>query len=74
MPSYFDQMSHTIKCPAPECGKTFEQTYRSLVETDKVVCPACGTTIDIRESKRTGEIGLWFNTLAELGKKVDHKK
>ena len=74
MPSHFDQMSHSIKCSNAECGEIFQQTYRNLLQADEVSCPKCGTVQDIRESKRTGEIGSWFNTMAELDKKLDHKE
>ena len=74
MPSYFDQMSHPFKCAKPQCGEVFNETYRRLLKADEVTCPKCGTSIDIRESKRTGEIGLWFNTVSELDKKANEKK
>jgi transcription elongation factor Elf1 len=71
--SYFDKMSHSFKCPNAQCSKVFEQTYRSLLQADTVVCPACGTSIDIRGSKLTGDIGSWFTTIAWLDKKDNQK-
>ena len=67
--SYFDKMSHEITCPHAQCGKVFKKTYRRLFHADKIACPECRRTIDIRKSKSTGEIGSWFNTVAELDKK-----
>jgi hypothetical protein len=64
--SYFDTMSHSFNCPNAQCGKVFRQTYRSLLQADTVVCPSCGTSIDIRESKLTGDIGSWFITITWL--------
>jgi hydrogenase maturation factor HypF (carbamoyltransferase family) len=72
--SYFDQTPHSFTCPNPQCGQVFQEPYRRLLHLDEVACPACGTTIDMRESKRTGEIGLWFNTIAELDKKANEKE
>jgi transcription elongation factor Elf1 len=72
--SHFDQLSHSFTCPNWQCGQVFQETYRRLIHLDEVVCPACGATIDIRESKRTGEVGSWFNTVAELDKKANEKK
>lgn len=68
MPSHFDSMTRQFKCENPQCGKLFEETLRGLIKPDKIFCPACGTAIDISESKRTGEIGLDFNTASELDK------
>ena len=39
----------------------------------KLSAPSAGQAVDIRESKRTGEIGSWFNTVAELDK-LDKEK
>jgi transcription initiation factor IIE alpha subunit len=69
MPSYFDQLSHPFQCKNPQCRENFEKPLRSLVIVDEVVCPKCGSTQDIRESKRTGEIGKDFDTATELDKK-----
>ena len=72
--SYFDEVPHPFKCAKPQCGKVFFKSYRRLIQADKVVCPKCRTTIDIRESKRTGDIGSWIYTIAELQKKFGKKK
>jgi hypothetical protein len=71
--SRFDLMFHSFKCPNPQCGEVFDESYRRLLELDEVVCPKCGVSKDIRESKRTGEVGSWINTVAELDKKPDEK-
>jgi len=72
--SHFDTMSHEFECPKPECRHVFPETYRRLLKLDEVVCPKCGATIDIRESKRTGEVGSWINTVSELDKKACKKQ
>jgi hypothetical protein len=67
-----NEMSHAFYCPNAQCNEFFEKTYQSLLVVDEVVCPACGTTIDIRESKRSTEpasIGSWFATIGRLAKK-----
>jgi hypothetical protein len=74
MTSYFDQLLHPFKCPAAQCGQIFKQTYRSLLHENEVICPKCAASIDIRKSKRAGEIGSWINTVTELDKKIDKKK
>jgi hypothetical protein len=72
-----NEMSHAFHCPNAQCNDFFEQTYQSLLMVDAVVCPACGTTIDIRESKRSIEpasIGSWFVTIGRLAKKRGEAK
>jgi transcription elongation factor Elf1 len=66
MASAFDEHFHTFKCPGPQCGQVFDETYRRLVKPNEVACPKCGTTIDIRKSKVTGEIGKWFDTCQQI--------
>jgi hydrogenase maturation factor HypF (carbamoyltransferase family) len=58
--SYFDVTLHPFKCESPQCGETFEESLRSLFHASEVVCPKCGMSIDIRESKRTGKISFGF--------------
>jgi len=72
--SFFDEYSYMFQCANPDCGETFNQRLGSLLYADKVVCPKCGAAIDITESKRTGDIGKWFDTATELDKKVRKKK
>ncbi len=48
------------------CGETFKQVLRRLLQADEIICPKCGMAIDIRESKRTGEIGKDFDTATQL--------
>jgi DNA-directed RNA polymerase subunit RPC12/RpoP len=72
--SYFDQLLYSFICKDPKCGQQFAQTLRSLIKANEVVCPKCGTAIDIRESRRTGDIGLTLNDAAELDKQRDQKK
>ena len=72
-----NEMSHAFHCPNAQCNDFFEKTYQSLLMVDAVVCPACGTTIDIRESKRSTEpasIGSWFVTIGRLAKKRGQAK
>ncbi len=72
--SYFDQILYKFTCENTECGKVFQPVLRELVHTDEVVCPKCGTAIDIRESKRHGAIGKMFDTASELDKKAREKR
>lgn len=72
--SFFDEYSYTFQCANPECGEMFNQRLRSLLHADKVFCPKCRTPMDITESKRTGDIGKWFDTASELDKKIRKKK
>ena len=60
----FDEGTHEFKCSAPQCRHVFKKTYRSLLNADEVVCPKCLRSQDIREAKRSGELG---SRLAELG-------
>jgi hypothetical protein len=66
MISHFDKLSHSFTCPQAQCGQVFQKTYRSLLYPNEVACPACGATIDIRESKSTGEIGKMFDRCNQL--------
>ena len=72
--SPFDDFFHDFKCESPKCGETFSHVLRSLLDADEVVCPKCGTAIDIRESKRTGEIWHDFDNASELEKKINEEK
>jgi hypothetical protein len=75
MPSYFDQLSHPFQCKNPQCREGFDKPLRSLVHANEVVCPKCGTAEeDIRESKRTGQIGKDFDTATQLDKKISEKE
>jgi DNA-directed RNA polymerase subunit RPC12/RpoP len=70
--SLLEQLCHTLKCS--ECSEVFDQNYRSLLEADVITCPKCWKPMDLRESKRTGEIGSWFNTIAKLDKQFTPEK
>ena len=72
--SHFDKMLHTFTCENTKCSKTFQQVLRSLLNADKVICPECGTAIDIRESKRTGNIGIDFDAADQLDKQTRQEK
>ena len=72
--SRFDQMFYKFACENAECGEVFKPVLRELVNADEVVCPKCGTAIDIRESKRHGAIGKLFDTASELDKKAREKQ
>ena len=56
-------------CSAPQCRQVFHKTYRRLLYADLVLCPKCLRLEDIREAKRSGELGSWLNTVAKLDKK-----
>jgi hypothetical protein len=66
--SYFDQLLYSFICQNPKCGQQFAQTLRSLINANEVACPKCGAAIDIRESKRTGDIRLTLKAAGELDK------
>jgi DNA-directed RNA polymerase subunit RPC12/RpoP len=68
--SYFDRIPYSFVCPSPNCGQQFELILRSLIQADEVTCPGCGAVIDIRESKRAGDLGLTFNDAGELDKQA----
>jgi hypothetical protein len=69
MMSHFDQIPCWLKCDNPQCRKVVvAEQCRIVLEANVVVCPHCRTTIDIRESKRTGHIGSWINMVQELDK------
>ncbi len=74
MISAFDDTTHTFTCENAQCGHRFNEFLRSLLHMEKVVCPECGTTKDIRESKRTGPVGLDFNTATEIDKQRSQKE
>lgn len=67
--SYFDQIPYTFKCESPECGKQFQKILWSFLQADKVVCPECGMSIGIRESKRHGDIAKRIDTAQQLDAK-----
>ena len=68
--SRLDEYLHQFRCEAPECRKTFKKVLRSLLHADEVVCPHCGTTIDIRESKSSGDIGRDFDMANDFDNKA----
>jgi hypothetical protein len=72
--SHLDQLTYKFLCSGPQCGNAFEQTLRSLIQAKEVVCPACGATKDIRESRSTGEIGQWIDTAMQLDQHTNQKK
>ena len=72
--SAFDILFHEFQCPSPKCGKSFKELLRSLLNKHEVVCPHCGTAIDIRVAKTSGKLGLDFSTAAEIDKKRNEKK
>ena len=74
MASAFDEMQHTFTCSNAQCGERFQETIGRLVQLNEVVCPKCGTTEDIRESKRHGPIGLEINTTSNIEKERRKKK
>lgn len=68
MPSHLDELTYPFQCENPKCGQQFKETLRRLIQLDEIVCPKCGMKKDIRESKRTGDLGTWFSTAGELDK------
>ena len=68
MTSYLDQRSQPFTCQNPRCRKQFKEVLRQLLTVKEVSCPSCGTTINIEDSKRHGEIGKAFDSSNELDK------
>jgi len=56
MDAGYGGLRYSFICPNPKCHEQFEETISRLAEADTVSCPECGTTIDISESKRTGDL------------------
>ena len=55
MRSYLE-IRYSFVCPKVDCAVQFEQSLSELLKIDKVSCPQCRKSIDIRESKRTGDL------------------
>ena len=72
--SYFDQLLYSFICKDPKCGQQFAQTLRSLIKANEVVCPKCGTAIDIRKVQANRRYRTTLNDAAELDKQRDQKK
>ena len=64
--SHFDEMSHRFRCQNVKCRNLFSVVLRRLLEVDKIVCPECGQTMDIRDSKKRGAIRKDFDTAERL--------
>jgi DNA-directed RNA polymerase subunit RPC12/RpoP len=54
MSSHFDNTFYLFRCAT--CGMRFKKILRVLVDSDEVRCPRCHAIIDIRDSKRIGDI------------------
>jgi len=63
MSSHFDNSFYPFRCE--NCGTSFKKILRILVESDEVGCPRCRTIIDVRESKRTGDISRALDSAGE---------
>jgi DNA-directed RNA polymerase subunit RPC12/RpoP len=66
MRNYFG-IPYSFVCANLKCTRQFEQALSELVAADKVSCPYCGTTIDLTESKRTGDLSRIFRDVHALG-------
>ena len=66
---FFDQRLHKFVCENPKCGKVFEEVIRRLLKANEVVCPHCGVSIDIRESKGSGAVGKAIDTADQMNKR-----
>jgi rRNA maturation endonuclease Nob1 len=64
--SHFDQMSHTFHCQNVKCRKVFPIVLRELLKADHVVCPECGHSISIVDSKKKGALLKDFDTAQNL--------
>jgi hypothetical protein len=65
MRSYLE-IRYSFVCPKVQCAHQFEQRLSELLKVDNVSCPRCRTTIDITESKRTGDLSQIFRDLKNL--------
>jgi hypothetical protein len=67
MPNHFG-IPYSFVCPNVTCQHQFEETLARLINRDRVPCPVCRTFIDIRESKRTGDLSQIFRDLHDFQK------
>ena len=56
----FFSIQYSFLCPNVKCHGQFEESLLHLIKVDTVGCPRCRTTIDIRESKQSGDLGRTF--------------
>jgi DNA-directed RNA polymerase subunit RPC12/RpoP len=63
MSSHFENTFFPFQCET--CGTRFKTVLRVLIELDAVRCPRCHGKVDIRESKRAGDISRALVTAAQ---------
>ena len=73
MTSHLDQMLYSFTCKNPQCGNDFQHVLRSLLKTDEVICPKCGTTIDIRKTKTSETFRKALDIANQLDKQAMKK-
>jgi hypothetical protein len=66
MPAKYVQLNYSFVCMEAECGRQFEVPLHALTRIDSVVCPTCGASQDIRESKATGDIAQIMSALTTI--------
>ena len=67
MRNWFD-IPYSFVCPNVTCQRQFEETLVWLTSRDRVPCPVCRSFIDIRESKRTGDLSQIFRDVHSFEK------
>lgn len=68
MASYFDKSFYPFRCKNPKCRMGFRKVLRTLIASDEFTCRFCGTVLNIRESKATGDIRKAFDRATALDK------
>ena len=61
MPISFFALRYSFVCPQQDCSDQFEIPLGELLNTNQVSCPKCSTSIDIQQSKTSGDLAQIFN-------------
>jgi hypothetical protein len=64
-------LRYSIVCSKAGCNTQFESLLDELMEKDTVLCPACSTTIDIRDSKTNGDLAQIFREARSLRSRTE---
>ena len=65
---HFFGIPYSFVCPNVTCQRQFEETLAWLTSRDRVPSPVCRSFIDIRESKRTGDLSQIFRDVHNFEK------
>jgi len=61
-------LQYSFVCLNPACRNQFEVLLRELFNSDFVPCPKCSNEIDIRQSKKNGDLAELFTQLRWFNK------